>query len=167
MAYISKGLTLALDENSGAPSLAALIAYFDAMSITDNIFPNLQEIGEISIAGAGGSYDQIEVTTLADAKHVYVDGLIADADSGANEISFKFLYEPTLFKAFKDAMKAETDNANGSHGKYNIAIPSGGTFKLTADIGSIKLDSISTNSALTFTLALAVREIEMEAPSAE
>lgn len=155
MAYISKGLTLKFQSVNTAGT--AIDTYF--ANLGTEVFPNLQEIGEISMSGAGGSYDQIEITTLADAKHVYTDGLIADADSGSNEITFKFLYEPVLFKALKDAMALESSNTSGEHNKWIIEIPEGGTFTITGDIANLKMDSVSTNSALTFVLAVAVREI--------
>lgn len=161
MAYISKGLQLiyAADINTGAA--AALGGdYFDTHPELKNVFPGLQEIGSINIAGAGGSYDQIEVTTLADNKHMYVDGLIAD-NSTSNEISCKFLYDPELFKAFKDSMKQEASGNYLNSADYVIAIPEGGYFTVNASLASVALDTVSTNSALTFSVTLAVREIEM------
>lgn len=157
MAYISKGLTLAFKAAQGNTAGSYLDTYL--ADIASETLPNLQEIGEIGLTGAGGAYDQIEVTTLADAKHVYTDGLIADSDSGSSEITFKFLYEPTLFKALKETMDAEGKDTTGTHNQWIVAIPEGGTFTITGDISSLKMDSVSTNSALTFQLAVAVREI--------
>lgn len=155
MAYISKGLTLGFTgQGAGA---AHVQEYFT--SIQAEVFPHLQEIGEIAFNGAGGSYDQIEVTTLADAKHVYTDGLIADDASGSNEISFKFLYDPDLFKVFKNVMDEEGEGESDTHNTWVIKIPEGGTFTITGDIASLKMDTVSTNNALTFTMSIAVREI--------
>lgn len=155
MAYISKGLTLGFTgQGAGAGAVTAYLT-----DIASETFPNLQEIGEISFNGAGGSYDQIEVTTLADSKHVYTDGLIADDENSGNEITFKFLYDPDLFKLFKDVMDAEGESEDDTHNTWVVKIPEGGTFTITGDIASLKMDTVSTNSALTFVLAIAVREI--------
>ena len=160
MAYISKGLTLSFKAVDGAAA-GSLTNYFEELGGTDNVFPNLQEIGEISFAGAGGSYDQIEITTLADNKHMYTDGLIADAGSSSNEITFKFLYEPKLFNAFKGTMALEESGNYKASNQYLVKIPEGGTFTITGDISSLKMDTASVNSALTFALSIAVREIDM------
>ena len=155
MAFISKGLTLGFTGHGAGDG--AVLQYLT--DIKSEVFPNLQEIGEINFNGAGGSYDQIEVTTLADAKHVYTDGLIADNASGSNEISFKFLYDPELFKTFKTVMDEEAKGEAEEHNEWIITIPEGSVFTITGDIASLKMDSVSTNSALTFTMSVAVREI--------
>lgn len=160
MAYISKGLTLSFKAIDGAAT-GSLATYFEELGGTGNVFPNLQEIGEISFAGAGGSYDKIEVTTLADNKHTYVDGLIADTDSNSNEITFKFLYEPKLFSALKSTMALEESGTYQKSNQYIVTIPEGGTFTITGDISSLSMDTASVNSALTFALSVAVREIDM------
>ena len=126
-------------------------------------FPDLQEIGAINIAGAGGSYDQIEVTTLADKKHRYVNGLIADTGSNNNQIACKFLYSPVLFKAFKDVLDAEMKGTKKNSCEYIVAIPGGGHFVLNASIASVQMESVAVNGALTFTVTLAVNDIEMNA----
>lgn len=159
MAYfISQGMTLKMGNNTPANVISFAMSYFNQHEELNSIFPNLQEIGEISFAGAGGSYDQIEVTTLADTRHVYTDGLIADSSS-SNEITFKFLYDPELFKLFKDMMGAEEADTSGEHSEWVVSIPEGGTFTITGDLASLKLDSVSTNSVLTFTLTISVREV--------
>lgn len=166
MAFISTGAKLIWNGNSNSDTAAGNVMFvgeaIDNLMGADSSFPGLQEIGAINIAGAGGSYDQIEVTTLADNKHVYVDGLISDASSGSNEISCKFLYEPILFKAFKDILDEESNPGEKKpYANYVISIPEGGHFKINAAISSVNLETVSTNSALTFTVSFAVREIEM------
>lgn len=133
--------------------------------LTDNewAFPDLQEIGAINIAGAGGSYDQIEVTTLADKKHRYVDGLIADSGSNSNQIACKFLYSPVLFKAFNDVLDAEMKGTKENSCEYIVAIPEGGHFVLDASIASVQMETVAVNGALTFTVTLAVKDISMNA----
>ena len=169
MAFISKGAELVFNtkvNTSSTTSAGEVIMIGDAIQNTleenDWAFPGLQEIGAINIAGAGGSYDQIEVTTLADNKHKYVDGLIADASSNSNQIACKFLYDPELFKAFNDILDVEMSGKYKEHSAYAITIPeNGGYFAIEADIASVQMESITTNNALTFTVTFAVHDIEM------
>ena len=142
-------------------------------------FHNLQEIGEISMTGAGaGNYDQIEVTTLADHKHKYIDGLLADDSNGSNEISLTFLFSPALFTIFKEIIKKEsadieivekaediTDNTKqfiSRNSLYTIAIPNGGKFNVEGTFTNLTMGSATTNAALTFTVSLNVHNIEYE-----
>lgn len=158
--YISQGLNLKMgDMEVGVATYVT--EYFGKHEEFNSIFPNLQEIGEISLSGsAAGGYDQIEVTTLADTRHVYTNGLIADSDSSSNEITFKFLYDPELFKLFKDMMSAEElADKDAKKSEWIVSIPEGGTFTIAGDIASLAMDSISTNSALAFTLTVAVDKI--------
>jgi hypothetical protein len=67
MAVISKGITLSYKKDA------------DFIELT-----NLQEIPEL-----GGDSEAIEITTLADAAHMYCDGIKNYGDS----LVFKFLYE--------------------------------------------------------------------------
>ena len=53
---------------------------------------NLQEIPEL-----GGDSEAIEITTLADAAHMYTDGIKNYGDS----LAFKFLYETTQFETLQ------------------------------------------------------------------
>ena len=74
MAVISKGIKLSY-KTSGE-------IYTD--------LTNLQEIPDL-----GGESEAIEITTLADAAHMYTDGLLNYGDS----LGFKFLYEKEQFSA--------------------------------------------------------------------
>lgn len=67
MAVISKGITLSYTTSE------------EKFTLT-----NLQEIPEL-----GGEVEAIEITTLADAAHMYTDGIKNYGDS----LAFKFLYE--------------------------------------------------------------------------
>jgi hypothetical protein len=67
MAVISKGITLSYTTSE------------EKIELT-----NLQEIPEL-----GGEVEAIEITTLADAAHMYTDGIKNYGDS----LAFKFLYE--------------------------------------------------------------------------
>lgn len=119
MAVISKGITLSY--KNGGSSYTALT--------------NLQEIPDL-----GGSTEAIEITTLADAAHMYTDGLKDYGDS----IEFKFLYEETQFS---------TLNAlTGSTG-WQVKLPDESTCSFSGT-SSVKLDGVGVGAALTYTLAI-------------
>ena len=112
MAVISKGITL---------------------SYGDKELTNLMEIPEL-----GGDAEAIEVTTLADGAHMYVDGIKNYGDS----LAFKFLYEQAQFST----LNGLKDSQN-----WKVELPDGEacTFSGTC---SVKLDGVGVNAALTYTL---------------
>lgn len=112
MAVISKGITL---------------------SYGDKALTNLMEIPEL-----GGDREAIEITTLADAAHMYTDGILNYGDS----LAFKFLYEKVQF--------SELSALEGSQ-SWKVELPDGEscTFGGTC---SVKLDGVGVNAALTYTL---------------
>lgn len=118
MAVISKGITLSYKASS------------DFVELT-----NLQEIPEL-----GGEAEAIEITTLADAAHVYTDGIKNYGDS----LAFKFLYDKTQFT---------TLNGLTGTSEWKVELPDGAscTFSGTS---SVKLDGVGVNAALTYTLAI-------------
>ena len=120
MAVISKGITLSYKVG-------------EAQEYTD--LTNLQEIPDL-----GGEVEAIEITTLADAAHMYTDGIKNYGDS----LEFKFLYEGTQF---------ETLNALTGTVSWKVALPDGAscTFGGTS---SVKLDGVGVNAALTYTLSV-------------
>lgn len=146
------------------------------------LIPNVMEIGELAQKGSGASsYDKIEVTTLADSKHMYIDGLQADADDGAQELGVKLLYDPAVFKAitalagtFDTSFKKGDITSNDM--KLVVEIPAGlsingnkvlSTFVITAKHNSLALDGIAVNSALTMSWSVAVSGVTLDAPNAE
>lgn len=114
MATISKGIKLFLGEKE---------------------LTNLQEIPEL-----GGDSEAIEITTLADAAHMYTDGIKNYGDS----LSFKFLYEKEQFTTL-----------NGTTGvsQWKVELPDGATCSFGGTC-SVKLDGVGVNAALTYTLAV-------------
>lgn len=112
MATISKGITIKVGEKQ---------------------LTNLQEIPEL-----GGDTESIEVTTLADGAHMYVDGIKNYGDS----LSFKFLYEKTQFSEL-NALEGEQDIV--------VTLPDGATCSFSGGC-SVKLDAVGVNAALTYTL---------------
>lgn len=114
MAVISKGITLFL----GSKALT-----------------NLQEIPDL-----GGEAEAIEITTLADAAHMYTDGILNYGDS----LGFKFLYEKAQF--------VELSGLEGSQ-EWKVELPDGATCSF-GGTASVKLDAVGVNAALTYTLAI-------------
>ena len=114
MATISKGIKLFLGEKE---------------------LTNLQEIPEL-----GGDTEAIEITTLADAAHMYTDGIKNYGDS----LAFKFLYEEAQF--------SELNGTTGSQ-TWKVQLPDGATCSFGGTC-SVKLDGVGVNAALTYTLAV-------------
>lgn len=114
MAVISKGITLSVGEKA---------------------LTNLQEIPEL-----GGDVEAIEITTLADAAHMYTEGIKNYGDS----LAFKFLYE--------DAQFTELQGMTGSQ-TWKVTLPDGTTCSFGGTC-SVKLDGVGVNAALTYTLSV-------------
>lgn len=120
MALISKGIKLSYKKDA------------DFVELT-----NLQEIPSL-----GGDKEAIEITTLADAAHMYTDGLISYGDS----LAFKFLYgdDNTQFMAL---------HALEGSQEWKVELPD----KSSCTFGgacSVTLDGVGTNAALTYTLSI-------------
>lgn len=174
MAFITKGIQLWMHVNTKAASGTTHHAMSQAISTNTEsgaigldtaflasgvYFKGLQEIGEMGLKSANSAgYDQIEVTTLADEKHVYVDGLIADNSDNESELTLKFLYGD-VFGTFKSLQDEEA--ANDTHNFYFVSIP--GTengFNIEATVSAVTLDSMAVNAAVTCTVTLKVHNIE-------
>lgn len=120
MAVISKGITLSYKKGDAGELIA---------------LTNLQEIPEL-----GGDSEAIEITTLADAAHMYTDGIKNYGDS----LAFVFLYETTQFETLNNL-----DGVNG----WEVALPDGTTCSFTGT-SSVKLAGVGVNAALTYTLSV-------------
>lgn len=96
---------------------------------------NLQEIPEL-----GGEAEAIEITTLADPAHMYMDGILNYGDS----LAFKFLYEKAQFTTLSAAKEVE---------EWKVELPDGATCSFNGTC-SVKLDGVGVNAALTYTLAV-------------
>lgn len=119
---LSKGIKLSYKSGGGA-------------SYTD--LTNLQEIPDL-----GGSADSVEVTTLEDAAHMYINGLKDYGDS----LDFTFLYEKTQYNTL-----------NGLSGtvSWKVTLPGTGaaTFSFDGE-PSVKLNGVGVNDAITYTLSI-------------
>lgn len=118
MAVISKGITLSYGTEGSYTELT-----------------NLQEIPAL-----GGTSEAIEITTLADAAHMYTDGILNYGDS----LAFKFLYEKEQFNDL-----VAIDESTG----WQVALPDGATCTFSGTC-SVSLDGVGVNAALTYTLSV-------------
>lgn len=106
-----------------------------ASSYTD--LTNLQEIPDL-----GGEADSVEVTTLDDTAHMYINGLLDYGDS----LDFTFLYDKTQFTTL-----------NGLSGTVSWKVTLPGTGGATASFDgepSVKLNGVGVNDAITYTLSI-------------
>lgn len=96
---------------------------------------NLQEIPEL-----GGEAEAIEITVLSDEAHMYTDGIKNYGDS----LAFKFLYEKAQFTQL---------NGDNAVAQWKVELPDG-TMCTFSGTGSVKLDGVGVNAALTYTLSI-------------
>lgn len=108
---------------------------YSATGDTYTDLTNLQEIPDL-----GGNADAIEITTLADAAHMYTDGLYNYGES----LDFKFLYEKEQFTT----LSGLTDST-----KWQVTLPDASTCKFDGTC-SVKIDGVGTNAAMTYTLSI-------------
>lgn len=117
---ISKGITLSMKQGDSEEYTA---------------LTNLQEIPEL-----GGDSEAVEITTLADAAHMYEDGIKNYGDS----LGFKFLYEKEQFATLNGLTGAQS---------WKVALPDGSSCTFTGS-SSVKLAGVGVNAALTYTLSI-------------
>lgn len=161
MAFITKGISLYHNNVKGNVAGQMKLDGQTAIEGLGLNIPGLQEVGELTSGSANAGFDKIEVTTLADSKHEYVNGLQADAESGS-AISFTLLYDPKVYNALLTVIETEkTMNiASPAHegSEYNVTIPNvvGEEDSVFCIHGTsaIKLNAASVNAALTMTLTV-------------
>lgn len=172
MALFTRGISLWFKETSD-PSIkitGITQGSFVSNETWGTQLPGLQEVGELQAgANASAGYDKIEVTTLADNKHQYIDGLMAD-EGEASSIDFTFLYDKDLYQIFLDIAANEaaynpTNIAAHKGSKYYVTIPhvSGSVTNETSKnsafeivgLTSAKVNSATVNGALTMTVTIA------------
>ena len=119
MSVISKGIKLSYKANGE--------------TYTD--LTNLEEIPEL-----GGDTEALEITTLADAAHMYTDGLLNYGDS----LSFKFLYEKEQFTTLGGLSGVK---------EWKVTLPDTASCSFSGSC-SVKLDGVGTNAVLTYTLSI-------------
>lgn len=114
MGVLSKGITLSYGEKK---------------------LTNLMEIPEL-----GGDVEAVEITTLADAAHMYMDGIKNYGDS----LAFKFLYEKDQFVTLNGLVDSQ---------QWEVSFPDGAKCSFGGTC-SVKLDGAGVNTALTYTLSI-------------
>lgn len=122
---------------AGTLSKGIKLSYKSGSSSSYTDLTNLQEIPDI-----GGSADSVEVTTLDDAAHMYINGLLDYGDS----LDFTFLYD-----------KAQFNTLSGLTGSVNWKVTLPGTSGLTATFSgepSARLNGVGVNDAVTYTLSI-------------
>jgi len=126
MAYITKGIKLSY-KSGGASTYTDLT--------------NLQDIPDL-----GGDVDSIEITTLNDDAHIYMNGLKDYGDS----LDFKFIYDTTQFttlKALTGSIEWKVTLPDGVSGGNATAITFSGE-------PNVKLNGGTYNEAMTYTLSI-------------
>ena len=96
---------------------------------------DLQEIPDL-----GGEAESVEVTTLADEAHMYINGILNYGDS----LAFKFLYAKEQFA---------TLNALDGEEPWKVELPDGAACSFSGAC-SVKMDGAGVNAALTYTLSI-------------
>ena len=102
------------------------------------IYTDLTDLQEIP--DMGGETESIEITTLADAAHMYTNGIKSYGDS----LEFSFLYASAQF----DALNALT----GSVG-WKVTLPDNTACTFSGSC-SVKLNGVGVNDVLTYVLAI-------------
>lgn len=116
--------------------MAGLLSKGITLSVDSEVLTNLQEIPDM-----GGTSESVEVTTLADEAHMYINGIKSYGDS----LDFKFLYEKAQF----DKLAAYGDVEK----QCVVTLPDKTTVTWSGTC-SVKLDGVGVNSPLTYTLAI-------------
>lgn len=96
---------------------------------------NLFEIPEL-----GGDVDKIEVTTLESEAHEYVNGIKNYGDT----VAFKFYYEKEQFATLSGLGECD----------WKVDLPGDLAYTFSGE-PSVKLDGVSYNAALTYSLNIA------------
>lgn len=149
MATISKGITLSWAE--GGVDLPT--GEFASNGKPAVLLTNLLEIPEVGAAESG--FEQIDITTLADSKFVYMNGLETTGEPEALE--FKFLYEKEQFKALEKGGENKhgevmSDNVMYAH-QWTITLPDGSTCKFVGK-HNVRLEGVGVNAAITYILSI-------------
>lgn len=155
MAFISKGIELYCNTASGN----AFGTTTDKVEGLGYLMTGLQEVGELNGISIASEREKIEITTLADDKHVYTEGILVENE--ADSIDFTFLYDDKLFKFFQQEAQSMAQFPLLGKDEWTVRIPipnedgnKFNTFKFEADIVGLKVNSASVNSALTMSLTL-------------
>lgn len=115
--------------------MAGLLSKGITLSKGDVVLTNLQEIPDL-----GGTTESVEVTTLDDAAHMYINGLISYGDS----LDFIFLYEKEQFA---------TLSAGGDSTAWTVTLPDASKCSFSGAY-SVKIDGVGVEAPITYTLSI-------------
>lgn len=115
--------------------MAGLLSKGIKLFLDEQELLDLQEIPDL-----GGEAESVEVTTLADDAHMYINGILNYGDS----LAFKFIYVKEQFA---------TLNALEGDQNWKVELPDGATCTFKGAC-SVKLDGAGVNAALTYTLSV-------------
>lgn len=154
MAIKSQGITLSWNEGAIFPAISTDWAesYQDDGKTTVEL-TNLLEIPEIGAPES--SFEQIDITTLADSKFVYMNGLENIGEPEA--VEFRFLYEKEQFRDLEKGGVMAHGVAFGEDGyhvhMWTITLPDGSTCKFIGK-PSVRLEGVGVNAAVTYVLSI-------------
>lgn len=117
-------------------TLNAKLSY-DASSTETPTWTDLTNL--LEIPALGGSKDSIEVTSLSDSAHVYINGLESYGDS----LAFKFNYDKVQYNTlagFGDAIKS-----------WKVTLPDNSTVTFSGAC-DVQIETIAVNQAIQYTL---------------
>ena len=139
---------------TGILSKGIKLGYSATNGSTYTDIPDLQEVPNL-----GGSAEKVEVTTLTDSNHRYINGI---KDFG--DLEFKFLYDNSTETSNYRVLKGlET---TGAVTYWQVTFPDGTKFTFTGQV-STQIDSAAVNAALTFTATITLNsEISVTNPAA-
>lgn len=121
----------------------------DAQAISTAATSQIKQLQ--NIPSLGGSTNKIDVTCLEDTAHRYINGLKDYGDS----IDFTFLYDPINYKTLND-LNTDTTYAFKLQFKAATGYSTGEIFAFQGK-PSVSLDDVGVDSALTFTLSIALQ----------
>lgn len=115
---------------------------------------NLLEIPEIGVAESG--FEQIDVTTLADSKFVYMNGL---ENVGENEaLEFRFLYEKEQFQTLERGANErhgtwDDNHLNATVSQWTVTLPDGSKCVFYGH-HTVRLEGVGVNAAITYIVSI-------------
>lgn len=115
--------------------MAGVLSKGVKLYLGEKALTELQEFPDL-----GGTADSVEVTTLDDAAHMYINGLLSYGDT----LAFKFLYVKEQF--------AELAALTGDQ-QWKVELPDQSTCSFKGEC-SVKMDGAGVNAALTYTLSI-------------
>lgn len=146
MAIKSQGITLSWAVGTWSENKFA--ASHEPIELT-----NLLEIPEIGVAESG--FEQIDITTLADSKFVYMNGLETVGENEALE--FRFIYEKEQFADLEgNPIKHGTwdeNHLNATVSQWTVGLPDGSKCVFYGH-HTVRLEGVGVNAAITYIVSI-------------